>query len=1146
MRPLLILVFASLASSATLKDPPGCATRPCTYTITCAAKTCTAAEVAEVQAALDDAWRGDTIKLQADRIFPSNRSLVITRRPGTDGYLTITTTEDARLPDPDTRITPAYAPLLPAITVTSSGAFAMGFAGNDRPAEFIKLVGLRFTTATSTQGPLVMVGNNGNEYNWPFPAQPYSAAIQPDNIIIDRCLFDQDFSYFIRRLIAVHARRTEIRNSYLDGARELNQDTQSIAAVQGPGPLIIENSYIGGATENVIFGGDGPLFEEAVFSADIRYSYFPKQEERMRYSPWRPGMVVFKGRIIRASSPQPGITYQAMNSGVTGNTEPLWPTGRGETVMDNGIVWRRVGQENDRNVRTVSKNNFEIKSARNVLIRYNVFDRHWFDTDQNNNIVFKLSNCVEKTSTCQCVPEYSGTVNVNGRTVTSADGKPLPNIHQPTTYYGFNPLMIKINDVDYEIESFEPADDTRLTLKTDAGVQNGVPYTYGQPRCRAAWDRDITFLNNIVRHGIAGLTIAQWTNGVRGRIGNILVKDNLFTDLDRRKWANHLGACNSSNNEICPFVFFGSLPEKVELNHNTIIGKNTVRAIHFEGTRHNGDSKLLNNIFPRGSQAGIQGGPSREGSATLNNLLCGGVTCPASQFDKNIIVGANLRLYNTGTTYNLCPDQGPCSPDNWDYDDPRYGRLFEDFSAGIYRVREGHYAKGGGTDGADIGANFDELPRISNLRVETTDRQALFTYEVSKPIEHIPCVMEVSTERDLSVIIPDLDPMRFLRPDTDRHRDSVRAGARRMIRVGKNVPLAPEQTYWYRLQCGGDAATGSFTTRPAQTEPRNITLTHTPSAAGAATSVIEFGYAYDSSSDSIVNWNATQPVPCVKDNSCQFSLTVSPGEILYYRVIDRDQNGVEIARTAVTAVVDPATAGLPQPKFALDTFVNSASYRAGGVAACQIISILGTGLGPETLTFPDSGPVSDSIAGVRVLFDRRPAPLLYVWNGQLSAIAPARIASQTLTEVQVEYGAQRSDPVMVPVFQAQPGIFTADSSGRGQGAILNQDGSYNGPGNAAARGSVVQVFGTSGGPMSPACEEGKIAAGRQDLQLPVTATIGGVPAQVEYAGSSPGSITGLLQINVRIPESAPTGDAVPLAITIAGVPAQDGVTLAVR
>jgi uncharacterized protein (TIGR03437 family) len=1144
MRLFVVLLSASLAFGATRKEPPDCSSRPCTYTITCAAKTCTAAEVREVQAALDDAHRGDTIKLQADRIFPSARNLVITRRPGSDGYLAITTTDDARLPDSNTRITPAYASLLPTLAVSSSGAFALGLAGNEQPAEYIRLLGLRFTAITNTQNALLMVGNSGNEFSF----NPTSPLHQPDNIIIDRCVFDQDYSFVIRRLIGVHARRTTIMNSYLDGARELNSDTQSISAVQGPGPLTIQNSHIGGATENLIFGGDGPAFEEAVFAADIRFNYFPKVEERMRFRPWRAGMVVFQGRIIRPMSLQSGLTYQAQNSGVTGNVEPLWPAGQGETVGDNGIIWRRIGQNNSR---TVTKNNLEIKSARNVTIQHNVFERHWFDTDQNNNIVFKLSNCVEKTSNCQCVPEYSGTVNVNGRVVTSADGRPLPNLHQPTARNNVSPFVIKIGQTDYQIESFEAGDDFRITLRSDAGSQFGVAYTYGQTGCRAAWDKDIIFRNNIVRSGAVGLSILQWTNGVRGRIGNILVRDNLFADLDCRKWSNHLGSCSTS--AITPLVFLGTLPEKIELNHNTIIGTNFQRGIHFEGnsSQHEGDGKILNNILPRGSLAGIAGGPHQEGSPTLDNLLCGGNRCPESQFDRNIIVGVNRSRYTTGTTYNLCPGSGACEI-NWDYDDPRYGRLFENFNAGAYRVREGHYAKGGGTDGADIGADFEQLPQIRNLRVETTDRQALLSYEVSKPIEHIPCVIEVSMDRDLFALIPDLDPVRFLRPDTDHHRDSVVRGAQRMIRVGKNVPLSPEQTYWYRLQCGGDAATGSFTTKAPQTGSQRLTITHTPSASGVVATVIEFGYGYDRSSDAIINWTAAEPVSCSKDTACQISIAVDPGEILYYRTIDRDQNGAELARTPVMATSDPSAAAFPQPRFALDAVVNAAAptYRAGEVAPCEIISIFGSGLGPEQPASFADVPLPESLANVRVLFDRKAAPLLFVWGGQLNSVAPARIAGQSLTEVQIEYGSQRSDPVMVPVAQVSPGVITNDGSGRGQGAVINPDGSFNGPSNPASRGSVVQVYGTSGGPMSPACEEGKIAEGPQYLQLPVSAVIGEgtsqVAASVEYAGSAPGSIMGLLQINLRIPENAPTGDAVPFTITIGGVPTQSGVTLAIR
>ena len=50
---------------------------------------------------------------------------------------------------------------------------------------------------------------------------------------------------------------------------------------------------------------------------------------------------------------------------------------------------------------------------------------------------------------------------------------------------------------------------------------------------------------------------------------------------------------------------------------------------------------------------------------------------------------------------------------------------------------------------------------------------------------------------------------------------------------------------------------------------------------------------------------------------------------------------------------------------------------------------------------------------------------------------------------------------LLPVQDDGPGgIFTMDQSGTGQGAILNQDGTVNGPGNPAAKGSVVSIFAT--------------------------------------------------------------------------------------
>jgi len=87
------------------------------------------------------------------------------------------------------------------------------------------------------------------------------------------------------------------------------------------------------------------------------------------------------------------------------------------------------------------------------------------------------------------------------------------------------------------------------------------------------------------------------------------------------------------------------------------------------------------------------------------------------------------------------------------------------------------------------------------------------------------------------------------------------------------------------------------------------------------------------------------------------------------------------------------------------------------------------------------------------------------------------------------------------------------------------------------------VFMTVGGENGT---DGALAAGIAQHPLPVTATIGGRPASVIYAGPSPGLIWGLTQVNVIIPADAPTGPAVPIVITFGNRPTQAGVTIAVK
>jgi trimeric autotransporter adhesin len=65
------------------------------------------------------------------------------------------------------------------------------------------------------------------------------------------------------------------------------------------------------------------------------------------------------------------------------------------------------------------------------------------------------------------------------------------------------------------------------------------------------------------------------------------------------------------------------------------------------------------------------------------------------------------------------------------------------------------------------------------------------------------------------------------------------------------------------------------------------------------------------------------------------------------------------------------------------------------------------------------------------------------------------------------------------------------------------------------------------------------------VTTPVSVEIGGMQAEVLFAGAAPELVNGVMQINVRIPEGAPSGN-VPVVVTVGSVSSQAGVTVAVR
>jgi uncharacterized protein (TIGR03437 family) len=230
--------------------------------------------------------------------------------------------------------------------------------------------------------------------------------------------------------------------------------------------------------------------------------------------------------------------------------------------------------------------------------------------------------------------------------------------------------------------------------------------------------------------------------------------------------------------------------------------------------------------------------------------------------------------------------------------------------------------------------------------------------------------------------------------------------------------------------------------------------------------------------------------------------------------------------------------------------VNAASYVGGSVSPGELIAIFGSGLGPTTLVglqLDSRGYVSTSLGGTQVLFDGVAAPMIYTQAAQVSVVVPYGVAGQSSTQVQVTYQGQNSNVVSVPVATAVPGIFTIEASGYGPGAIVNQDGTVNSANNPASAGSIVFVYGTGEGQTSPPGVDGMPDGSPTPTPIaqPVTATIGGVNAQVLYAGGVPGLVAGVLQVNVVIPSGVAAGNSIPIVITIGGKTTQANVSLAV-
>ena len=963
MRALLIGLMLSFAASAAT-DPAGgvCSSHPCVITVTGSGSPRTVS-AAEVQTAIDKSWLGDTIKIEANSpiTLTTNGQLHIRKKKEGSGYLTITSTEEDKLPADGTRITPAYLPLTAIIqkdptAVGSASQFVSGgswmniWGGKRYAAEHIKIRGLTFRVTpyaewvkpsygrvrivasyfistgkdmssnayNGTTGPAFYSNGYGettlrsatlvgdtlipvNDASWFEPgmtlailpgntdwitvasvdyannnivsnramsfAHTSGAEVSqqttnpdrdmPDDIVIQHCLFLSDHLVHMYYGVGINTRAFTIRDSFLEGFRAtVPTDARAVLGYNGVGPVTLENNYMEATAENVMVGGSTPTGDWELGKAGpvmVRYNYFPKILERDRFGPYdivveqKRGQfgvprLVLAGRYVfpswqwSGSSTVLGSTkwWVAKNTGIVGVVEPSWPSSPavGDEIQDGGVTWIFAGT--GAGTPPSVKNNFELKAGQNLYAQYNVMDGYP-DNSLWNASQFLAVNLKANSLLC------------NNTTATA----------WPLCYAA---RAININFTNNKV------------ITQAGGIQFG-----GGNGILTAEVRDWTLRNNLVI-----MTEPAMTNG------------SPFSPL-------RIGIAAAND-----------VARNVHILHNTFYAGFTypysfveVTAKSTTGANFPGDNSMVGNIWPRWGAA-FRSSVGNDGGSTLNIFPCAGATadnCTAQQWDKNVIVGAPTGTTNfrRGSVLSNCPTSASC-PEDWSFaglqaDGNSYGPLLRNPAAGLFGVQNEHgWAKRSMPDGSDIGADTDDIPNIQGLSVTPTDRMVLFQWSVTAPIQNIPCVVEVNETPDFTGRYAGelSDISTYYRQDADDSDRNTRQGLLRMLTVGHSVALTPATLYYYRLQCGGDARHGTFTTSAAMDGFADQTVSRVAEDPATSSMQLVYGPWYNRASGTIGDYQVAS-AQCESGQTCTVSFPAARGTLVYYLWVDRDSSGAVAA-----------------------------------------------------------------------------------------------------------------------------------------------------------------------------------------------------------------------------------------------------------
>jgi hypothetical protein len=892
----------------------------------------------------------------------SNNPIVLRNKSCTpENPITITTDQAEKLPYEGTRITPNYADganrVAALVRNSGTGMVLTADVGNlacgggsaaPCPAHDYNIVGLEFC-CSSNSSDFIGIGSRGQG-----TSDPAINTIEdlPYNIKFDRVIIRTDPLANTRRCFTYEGVNITLFGSWIECAFDNNaSDSQGVGAYSARDIKIL-NNYIAGTTEPVNLSGACSPIRTPVkahcststttaipTNIEVAFNEVTKPAW-LRYRTWSPGTYYPKGQIIHPT----GSAYpvlRARAAGKTGDQEPVWALAAiGETVTDESIVWERT------DVIPQAKNLLEAKAVDGLNLHHNFFHGSWPQGQQGYAVTLTTSTSGAGPSGLIRNVQVENNIfadSASGLLASSSDSHNDPNSiatimptnAAPYVFASASTLNLSINGgavtVNIPSGTYSAAQivsiltpqvapalvcevDDRFVIRARKTADGSGCFVLGGSSSGDGTTITVTSANTVL--GFANGRTAQQCFHPRtgvwygcGALKDLSIKNNL--------WAG-LNANENKSNVLYLFGLFNGI-QGIDFAHNTVDAEvsNSMRMIFLETQQLPlSNVSIRDNLFGFRSNVShpiTQGGSLYDFSA-INYMLCNvpltnlvtpvDSLCPAGVVTHNLFPGVTLWNSRTRDTRPFAGNSGFNSypSDNWN--DSWNTLSFVDTKTYDYTL-DGNRSPNrkfirGATDRTDVGVDTAELSLIRGLTVRASDKEATMSFSVTRPIKEFSCVVRVSTDPGFSTIIEDLDPSRFERPDYSERSKNVVDGLGHIIRLGRNVALAPNTQYHYHLMCWGSSSYGSFRTSGAQLGTNTIRLS-TPPRTGANQVRVEWGYDYDQSTG--IQSPAQVNASCPAGQNCQASIPATAGRTVFYRYLYLNGSGTVIGSEPVRTVL---------------------------------------------------------------------------------------------------------------------------------------------------------------------------------------------------------------------------------------------------